>query len=452
MKSIVKKPTVAIVGRTNVGKSTLFNRLIEEAKALVSPIPGTTRSPNYGEVIWRGRIFTAVDTGGLERRTDDPFEADIRRQAERAMRDADLIVFVADLRIGLTPEDRELAKILKRSRQPVILAGNKADRPDSRERATDPAWAALGFGKMFAIAAATGMGVGDLLDEVFRIFKDKEIKLPTIEEELNPIRVAIIGKPNVGKSSLLNALVGAPRAIVSEISHTTREPQDTLMRLNDDYFLFIDTAGIRQKMKVGSSLEAAGIRKSLEALRRSDLAFFVVDMVEGVGAQDRHLGGLLTESQKGLIIVGNKWDLAPEKSAKTYTEVKRNLTGLLNFIDWAPNVLVSAKTGEHTQKLFELAKQVKENRKRMLEPAQLDYFIRQSIRKHRPIGRGVKHPYIYGMKQTGIEPPSYVLSVRGARDSVHATYLRFLERRLREKFDLFGTPIVILSKTIRPTV
>lgn len=449
---IIREPLVAIVGRTNVGKSTLFNRLTEGSRALVSGIPGTTRSPNYGEFIWRGSIATAVDTGGLEKRPEDPFEADIRRQAERAIRDADIILFLVDLRIGLTPEDRGLAKLLIRSRKPVILVGNKAERQDARERASAGAWRAFGAGECFPISATTGVGVGDLLDEVWRRAREIGLEPKTIEEELQPIRVVIVGKPNVGKSSLLNSLVGEERALVSEIAHTTREPQDTLMYRDGTYYLFVDTAGIRKKMKIAPGLEATGVKKTLASIRRAEIALFMIDPVEGIGAPDRHIAGLLKEAAAGVILVANKWDLVPDKTPHTEKTVRELVLHALPFLGWAPIVAVSAKTGQHVAKLFSAITRVAAARMQEVPAKTLDTFFRTTLRKHRPVGRGVKHPYIYDMKQVEVAPPTFMLSVRGRRESVHPSYLRFLERKLREAFDFEGAPIVIKSKAIRPTV
>lgn len=450
---IIQKPTVAIVGRTNVGKSTLFNRLIEESKALVSPIAGTTRAPNYGEVLWRGRIFQVVDTGGLERRSQDPFAEDISRQAARAAEKATVILFLVDVRAGLTPHDRTLAKQLRVIKNRVILVGNKAERKEDRNQ-TGGAWNGLGLGPLRTISAVTGVGVGDLLDHTFDQLKTQNQEPPTVEEALAPIKVAIIGKPNVGKSSLLNKLVGAERALVSEIAHTTREPQDTLVRLGEDFFLFIDTAGVRKKMKIADNLESAGVRKTLAALERADIVLFVTDLVTGIGLQDKHLAGLATEAGKGVIIVANKWDLVIEKTPNSPERAREELAYRLPFMTWAPVEFISAKTGLHVSKIYELAKQVRANWGRTEIPEKtLDKFLKRMVKIHRPSGgKGVRHPYIYHLKQVGTRPPTFLISIRGGRDSVHASYLRFLENKLREHFDLFGTPVRVLAQTIRPKV
>lgn len=452
-KTIIKKPTIALVGRTNVGKSTLFNRLIEESKAIVSAIPGTTRSSNYGESIWRGSILEIIDTGGLERRTKDPFMDAIREQVKKALEDADVILFMIDLRTGIMPLDREVAKYLAGTKKAIILVGNKAERKDARDEAMRASWAALGFGAVVPISAATGMGVGDLLDLVFDELQKQHIEPPTIEEERHPIRVAIIGKPNVGKSSLLNALVGSQRAIVSEIAHTTREPQDTLVRINDTLYLFIDTAGIRKQARHGLGLESTGIQKSFDVIRRADIALFVLDLASDIGAQDRYLAGLLNDAKVGIVVVANKWDLMPDKKSDTPTRTRELLSGNFPFMQWAPIEFVSAKTKERVEKLFSLITTIFENRKREITDSALDRFFRSAIREHRPArGKGVKHPYIYDMKQTSSTPPTFMISVKGRRDSIHPSYLRFLENRLRDYFHFEGTPITIHSKAIRPHV
>lgn len=450
--TIVQKPTLAIVGRTNVGKSTLFNRLIEEAKALISPQAGTTRSPNYGDAIWCGRVFTAVDTGGLDKRSDNLFAEDISAHATRAMEESDVILFLIDLKVGVTPHDRELAKILRKISKPILLVGNKAENEQTRRKAKET-WRALGLGELHTISAATGMGVGDLLDAAFAALKTLGIVPPTVEEELKPIKVAIIGKPNVGKSSLLNSLVGAPRAVVSEIAHTTREPQDTLVRVDDQLILFIDTAGIRRKLVHAPGLTAAGIKKSLEAIRRADIVLVVLDLADEVAAEDKHLAGVPLEESKGIIIVGNKWDLVQDKKPEMMTGFTDWIHRMFPFIAWAPVQLLSAKAGKHVTHLYDLIAQVTAARKREITDNALDKFFRRAITEHRPSrGKGVAHPYIYSMKQTGVEPPYFVISVKGTRDSVHPSYMRFLENRLREKFDFTGTPIVIEAKVIRPHI
>ncbi len=451
---IIQKPTLAIVGRTNVGKSTLFNRLIEEARALVSNLPGTTRSPNYSEAIWCGRMFTVIDTGGLDKRSGDVLASDISREAKKVISQADLVLFLIDLKVGLTSQDRELAKFLRLEQRPVILVGNKAEKETIRqETQRKKNWLALGLGELYPISAVTGLGVGDLLDAALRKLKEINRLPPTLEEELKPIKVAIIGKPNVGKSSLLNALVGAPRALVSEIAHTTREPQDTLIRLDDHFYLLIDTAGIRRKLKLGSSLEAVGVRKSLVALARADLVLLVLDLTQQISAEDRNLVGLALEKTRGLILVGNKWDLVPDKKPDLAAEVARWLKDLFPFAHWAPIIFVSAKSGQHTHQLFPLIRQIQERRKQEIDPGVLDQFFRQVIRAHRPSrGRGLAHPYLYSFKQIGTEPPTFEVAVRGRRETLHPSYLRFLENRLREKFDFSGTPILITAKSVRPKI
>ncbi len=435
-----------------MGKSTLFNRCIEEAKALISPLAGTTRSPNYGDAIWCGRVFTVVDTGGLDKRSDDLFAKDISDQATRVIEESDIILFLIDLKVGVTPQDRELAKTLRKSTKPILLVGNKGEQEKTR-RLTKETWRALGLGELHTISAATGMGTGDLLDAAFAALKKIGIVPPTVEDELKPIKVAIIGKPNVGKSSLLNALVGAPRAVVSEIAHTTREPQDTLVRIDEQLILFIDTAGIRRKLVHAPGLTAAGINKSLEAIRRADIAILVLDLADEVAAEDRHLAGVPLEESKGIIIVGNKWDLVQEKKPEMMVEFTDWIHRTFPFIAWAPVQLISAKAGKHVAHLYGLIAQVAAARKREITDNALDKFFRRAITEHRPSrGKGVRHPYIYSMKQTGILPPTFMVSVKGQRDSVHLSYLRFLENRLREKFDFIGTPIVIEAKAIRPYV
>lgn len=449
---IVQQPTIAIVGRANVGKSTLFNRLIEESRALVSRTPGTTRSPNYGDAIWRGRVFHVVDTGGLEKkRSKDPFSEEISRYAHSAIENAALVLFLVDLQVGITPLDRELAKQFAKMKKPVLLAGNKMEGKDARNR-IHGSWDALGFGTLHPISAVTGVGVGDLLDESFDILKNLKQLPPTIEEAFQPTKIAIIGKPNVGKSLLLNALVGKERALVSEIAHTTREPQDTLVRYDDELFLFTDTAGIRKKMKLGKGLESAGVQKTIQILDRIDVILFILDITQPPESQDRHLAGLATKSGAGVIMVANKWDLMEDKQSNTPNTTRAMLTASFPFFTWAPVLFVSAKTGSHVSELFTLIRKVAKNRTRIIPENELSQFLKQATTTHRPSrGKGMKHPHIYKMQQVADSPPMFELSIRGGRESVHPSYFRFLENQIRKHFDFSGTPITIQGKVIHRT-
>jgi GTP-binding protein len=312
----MRLPIVAIVGRANVGKSTLFNRIIEEPKALVSPIPGTTRDIQTAETNWRDKTFTLSDTGGLDVDHKEEIETKVRVQAEKAIEKARVIIFVVDVRDGLMPQDRVLAESLKRGKKPVIFVANKVDSAGLRAVAADREWLKLGFGAPHTISATTGIGVGDLLDVVAG-----QLEKPGREREEPTVKIAMIGRPNVGKSSLLNAILGEERFITSATPHTTREPVDTLIYYTPDPetkvpILLIDTAGIRRRARVEKGLESAGVRRSLEMVRRTDVILFVVDLSEPVTAQDKNLASLIAEERKALIVIANKWDLIRDKKTK----------------------------------------------------------------------------------------------------------------------------------------
>ncbi len=447
-KSPTPGPIIAIVGRTNVGKSTLFNRLIEEAKALVSPVAGTTRDRNYGVCSWRGESLVFVDTGGLDVERRNRIEQEVLRQAKLAIKEAQLILFVVDLSFGLLPQDRELAAELKKGDKPVILVGNKADNPKIRFLAHEPEWRGLTLGEPFAVSAENGSGVGDLLDLILQT-------LPQARSATNPftriapIKIAIIGKPNVGKSSLVNSLLGEERVIVSDIPHTTREPQDTLLLYGDKPFVVIDTAGIRKRARIEHGLEKMGVKKSLNAAKRADVVVLVLDASEPVGIQDKHLAGIALETHKPFIIVINKWDLIPEKTTKTMAGAENNFRAFFPFLDWAPVIFTSAKSGERVPRILELAEEVKRAYGTAIPPSELDAFIRNLT--HAPRGvkpKGVRHPRILAIRQRAKEPPVFEIAVRG-REPLPDAYLKFLERRLREKFNFVGTPVIVKSKSIR---
>lgn len=436
---------MALVGRTNVGKSTLFNKMIEEDKSIVSAVAGTTRDRSYGTCRWAGRVLTLVDTGGLDVRAKDEIERDVTRQAKRAMEEADLILFVVDAETGPLPDDRTLAKELLAAKKPVILAANKADNPRDRARMAEGRWEALGHGAALPVSGSNGSGVGDLLDRIVAALAER-----SGEEHEDPVRIAIVGKPNVGKSTLVNALVGEDRMIVSPVAGTTREPQDTMVLYEGRSFLLVDTAGIRKRAKIGPGIEKAGVRKSLAAIERADVVFFVIDLTEGVGAQDRHLAGLIAEAGKACVIVGNKWDKVPHKTAQSLFERERELREHdLRQLDWSLLRIVSAQTGDKVEALFSAAVTARGHWRERIPEAKLDAFFRKMIAHEKKHG-GVRHPYIYRMRQTRIEPPTFVLAIKAKRkeNMVPEAYLRFIERRLREAWDFSGSPVRILAKAV----
>lgn len=441
-------PTVAFVGRVNVGKSTLFNKLTESQGALVSDIPGTTRTRNIGMATWRGKQFRLVDTGGLTFDSAVPLEDEIIRQTEIALSEADMIVFVTDIQDDLMPQEVELARRLRKlaGKKPVLLVANKADNQTWRNQQYDKCWLKLGLGAPLAVSAQNGAALGDLLDEIYKKL-NKLRKRPKAEKPREIIKVALIGKPNVGKSSLFNKLIGEDRVIVSAMPHTTREPHDTLVELNGKNILFVDTAGIRRKTKVSGVLERAGIGKSLEAVRAADIVLLVLDATEPITDQDQQLAGLLRENTKSVIIVINKWDTAEGNDDEFRNQVKARIAQEFPHLDFAPIVLVSALTGYRTQQIFPLIERAADERKTEIAPEDLHEFIKSAVRKKLPgRGKGVRHPQILGMRQLHNNPPIFEILIK-PKTSVHISYVHFLENRLREKHNFFACPIVIkLSK------
>ena len=439
-------PTVALIGRTNVGKSTLFNRMIEQSKALVSATAGTTRDRNDGECLWRGRTIRVVDTGGLDVNKQDEIEKNILIQSELAMKEADVILFVVDLKNPPLPSDLELASKLWKTKTPIIVVGNKAEKAAERRRAHQPDWRLRGLPAPIAVSATQGSGVGDLLDLVYE--KLAEIgKHPVDYKELDATRVAVIGKPNVGKSTLLNALVGTDRFITSSIAHTTREPNDVLLHIGDKNYLIYDTAGMRKHAKIskGGGLEKMAVDKNEWVIRQSDVSLLVLDATEPIGTQEKHLAGILGDSGAGVIIIVNKWDLVKDKDVSTMNEYRKYLLGELPFITWAPVMFVSALTKQRTSTIFKMIDDVGHNRSIELDMKELDGFLREALRTHLPsLGKGKNPPKVMGLKQVSTKPPKFDLTLKAQRtDALHPSYLRFIENRLRELHDFKGTPINI---------
>ena len=441
----IRPPVVALVGRANVGKSTLFNRMIEEDRSIVSPIAGTTRDRAYGTCRWAGRLLTLVDTGGLDMRGRDEMERNVVLQAKRAMQEADLIVFVVDTETGPLADDRTLSKELFASKKPIILVANKADNPRDRRLLAKTRWGTLGRGDPMPVSGTNGTGVGDLLDKALQALGEKPA-----ETWADPVKIAIIGRPNVGKSTLTNALIGEERMIVSPIAGTTREPQDTMVVYHDQPFLLIDTAGIRKKARIEPGIEKAGVRKSLAAIERADVVFLVVDLTAGVGGQDHHLAGLVAESGKAVIVVANKWDLVPNKTAQRIFEIEKEIPGHdLRELDYGLIRVISAEHNDKVEQLFDDAVMAREHWRFRLPEKALDGFLRKMIAHEKKFG-GVRHPYIYRMAQRGAEPPTYTLAIKAKRkeNMVPEAYLRFVERRLREKWDFSGTPVRIVARAV----
>lgn len=439
-------PTIALVGRTNVGKSTLFNRLLEQQKALVSDVAGTTRDRNEGNCLWRGRIIRLVDTGGLDVNLKDEIEVDIQKQAELAIDRADILLFVVDLKSGAMPQERELAKQAAESGKPVIVVGNKAEKHSERLSVHEKEWQFPGLPIPLAVSAARGTGLGDLLDVIYD--KLEEIgKSPAEPEEQGGTKVAVIGKPNVGKSTLLNSIIGEDRFITSPIAHTTREPNDTLIVHRDKRYIFIDTAGMRKKGKVRKSggLEAAAVKRNEWVVRLADVTVLVIDATEPIGSQEKTLAGFLKGSGSAVIVVVNKWDLVEDKDVGTMNTYRDYIAASLPFIKWAPVMFVSALTKQRVKTLFDQIDILAQRRVTELNPNALGEFLQKAQHKHKPsLGKGPKAPKLLGLKQVSTAPPIFDLTIKSRRaDTLHPSYTRFLENRLRKEFDLMGVPVTI---------
>lgn len=453
-------PIVALVGRVNVGKSTLFNKLIEEQKAIVSSIPGTTRTRNEGIVLWRGKEFRLIDTGGLTFSEDVLLEDAIIDQTKKALAIAEVVVFVTDGVTGILPQERELVKLLRETNLPVILVANKVDSTKIENSVQLEEWAGLGIGAPLMLSAANGRNVGDFLDLLYKKLNTLSTRPKTVktEKDEDHIRISIIGKPNVGKSSLFNKIIGEDRVIVSDMAHTTREPYDTDViyehkmgtQTKKQSITFLDTAGIRRKAKVAGFLERMGIRKSIDAIDDSDLVLFVLDGTDPISSQDRQLGGLLERRSKSVMILLNKWDLTDDTSEKRQKEIKQMIYGHFPHLSFAPILFVSGKTGLHVHKIFPMIMEIWQARHTVIGVKALEFFLKEATTTKLPSrGKGTRHPKLLGIRQINSNPPIFELFVK-YRTSLHRSYINYLENRMREKYNFLGTPIVIkLTKTRR---
>jgi len=430
------KPIVAIVGRPNVGKSLLFNKLIGQRLSIVEDTPGVTRDRIYGETDWNGRKFTLVDTGGIEPRSDDQILNFMRQQAQIAIENATVIVFLADIRTGVTAADHEVANMLLRCGKPIVLAVNKMDStglpdPDFYE------FYNLGLGDPIAVSAVHGHGTGDLLDACVRQFPPEDQE----EEEDDAIKVAVIGKPNAGKSSLVNQILGEERVIVSDVAGTTRDAIDSRFTNDKGSFVFIDTAGMRRKSKVDEDIERYSVLRATMAIDRCDVCLIVIDATEGVTEQDTKVAGLAHEAGKASIIVVNKWDIV-DKDDKTMDRMTEEVRRDLAFMSYAPIQFISAKTGQRVEKLFDLIVAVSNQASlRITTGALNDVLADAQTRVQPPTDKG-RRLKIYYMTQVGIRPPHFVIFCNDAK-LFHFSYRRYLENCIRNTFGLTGTPIIL---------
>ncbi len=428
------KPVVAIVGRPNVGKSTLFNKLVGQRLSIVDDTPGVTRDRIYGECQWRNRAVTLVDTGGIEPYSNDIILSQMRRQAELAIDTADVIILVTDSRTGLVATDEEVAAMLLKSGRPVVLCVNKCDSVGAPP-AEFYEFYNLGLGDPIQVSSVHGHGTGDLLDAVFEHLPPEEEE----EEEGEIIRVAIIGKPNVGKSSLVNRIAGEERCIVSNIAGTTRDAIDTAVENEHGKNVLVDTAGLRRKSKVDDSIEKYSVIRAKMAIDRADVCVIMIDACEGFTEQDSKVAGLAHEAGKGCVIVVNKWD-AVEKSDKTMAEYRKKLEVDFGFMSYAPMIFISAKTGQRIDRLFELIRHVANSNALRISTGMLNDLLAQAVARVQPPTDKGRRLKIYYMTQASTKPPTFVCFVNSA-ELFHFSYQRYLENRIRETFGLEGTPV-----------
>jgi len=433
------KPIVAIVGRPNVGKSTLFNKLTGTRRAIVHDTPGVTRDRLYGDCEWLKYNFLLVDTGGIEPNSDDVILSQMRYQAQLAIETADAIIFVVDLRSGVTANDEEVAQLLRRSGKPVVLCVNKCDRPGG----TPPEFYEfynLGLGDPVEVSSVHGHGTGDLLDEVCKFLPDPEEE----QAESDVIRVAVIGKPNAGKSSLVNQMAGEERVIVSNIPGTTRDATDTLVENEKGKFLLIDTAGLRRKSKVDDGIEYYSVLRAKMAVERSTVCVIMLDATEGFTEQDSKVAGLAHEAGKGCIIAVNKWDVV-EKDGKTMDQMRKQLMNDFSFMSYAPIIFISAKTGQRISRLWDLIKFVDEQNAMRITTGKLNDILAEATARVQPPTDKGRRLKIYYITQASTRPPAFVCFVNRA-ELFHYSYQRYLENQIRGIFGLEGTPVRLITR------
>lgn len=434
----MSKPIVAVVGRPNVGKSTLFNRLAGKRISIVEDTPGVTRDRIYCQVEWLKYKFSLIDTGGIEPSSEEIIPKQMKRQAELAIETADVIMFLVDGKEGLTPSDYEVGEMLRLSNKPIVLVVNKIDNLAMENNKYE--FYNLGLGEPIAISASAGLGIGDMLDVVTGYFKESDEE----DEEQDAIKVAIIGKPNVGKSSLLNKLAGEERSIVSDIPGTTRDAIDSFVQIGEDKFIFIDTAGIRRKSKVKDEVERYSVIRTLTSIEKADVCLVMLDGDELISDQDEKIAGYAHEEGKAIVIVVNKWDKV-EKDDKTMNEYVKKIRTSLSFMSYAPVVFISAKTGQRINKMIEAIKSVYEQYTIRIKTGVLNEVINEAVMmKQPPIEKG-KLLKIYYATQVAIKPPTFAVFVNYT-NIIHFSYARYLENQLRQHFGLEGTPIKLLYR------
>jgi len=433
----VSKPIVAIVGRQNVGKSTLLNRMAGKPIAIVEDLPGTTRDRIFADVSWQGIVFTIVDTGGLELRPRSTIAQEVKEQVEIAIVEADTVIFLVDVRDGVTPSDLEIADLLRRSSKPIVLVANKADNAKLETRAVE--FYELGLEEPLAISAYHGRGTAELLDKIIALLPAP----PPSEVEPEAMKVAIVGRPNVGKSMLLNALLGGERAIVDDVPGTTRDAIDTLFDFDGQSVLLIDTAGIRRRGRLGIGVERYSVLRALRAINRADVVLLMLDATEMVTAQDTHIAGYIQQAVKGIVLVVNKWDLVADKNIKEYNN---HIRRQLKFMSYAAVLYISAKFGQGVDRVMPEVCRVYQERLKRLPTAAVNSVVQQAVAAHNLPRAGAKQLKILYATQAEVNPPTFVFFVNDA-ELIHFSYRRYLENKLRQSFGFTGTPLRLVFKT-----
>ena len=432
------KSIVAIVGRPNVGKSTLFNKLAGKRISIVEDHPGVTRDRIYTEVQWQDRAFTLIDTGGIEPHSEDLMLKQMKQQAEVAIETAEVIVFLVDGQEGITPSDREVANLLRRTRKKIILAVNKIDAPKYKDNIYE--FYNLGLGEPMGISSGQALGLGDLLDEIINNLSPEEEE---VYDEYT-IKVAVVGKPNVGKSSLVNKILGEQRVIVSDVPGTTRDAIDTPFTVGEDKYVFIDTAGMRKRGKVFESIERYSVIRSLTAIERADVCLMLIDGKEGVSEQDSKIAGYIHDQGKAAVIIVNKWDIV-EKDDKTIDKYKADIRNELSFMEYAPILFISALTGQRVNKVLELVNHVSNQHAMRISTGMLNDVINEAVLTNQPTVSGGRRFKIYYATQVSIKPPAFALFVNEP-SLMHFSYQRYLENQIRKAFSFEGTPVRFLLR------
>lgn len=435
----MSKPIVAIVGRPNVGKSTLFNALCGENISIVKDTPGVTRDRIYAEVNWTGYDFTLIDTGGIEPESNDILLRQMREQAQIAIDTADVIIFMVDARDGMVDADSRVADILRRSHKPVVLAVNKVDS-FIKQQADVYEFYGLGLGDPIPISSANRQGIGDMLDEVTRYFDETSFE----EEDTKIPRIAVVGKPNVGKSSIINKLLGESRVIVSDIAGTTRDAIDTPVKWNGKDYIFVDTAGLRRKSKIKEELERYSIIRTVTAVERADVVVIVIDAVEGISEQDAKIAGIAHERGKGIVIAVNKWD-AIEKDTHTTKEYSNKIRNILSYMPYAEILFVSAETGQRLPKLFDAIELVLTNQNRRIQTGILNQIMTEAVALNSPPTDKGRRLKLFYMTQVAVVPPTFVIFVNDKK-LMHFSYQRYIENKIRESFDFRGTSLKFIIR------